>query len=60
MDKEEFEKYYMGDDGNFTMYIDLVKKEFAISSTSLKRHPLLENIKDMFEIVKMESKVYDR
>lgn len=60
MDKEEFEKYYMGDDGNFTMYIDLVKKEFAISSTSLKRHPLLDNIKDMFEIVKMESKVYDR
>lgn len=60
MDEEEFEKHYMGDDGNFTMYIDLVKKEFAISSTSLKRHPLLENIKDMFEIVKMESKQYDR
>ena len=60
MDDEEFEKHYMGDDGNFTMYIDLVKQEFAISSTSLSRHPLLDNIKDMFEIVKMESKQYDR
>ena len=56
MSKEEFDEKYLGDDGNFTMYIDLVKQEFAISSISVKRHKLLNDIKDMFEIVKKESR----
>lgn len=30
---EEMDKYYMGDDGEFTMYIDLVTNRFAKSST---------------------------
>ena len=44
----------MGDDGSFTMYIDLVKGEFAKNSTSLNRHKLLDTIEEMFEIVKSE------
>lgn len=51
-----FNKYYMGDDGEFTMYIDLVKQEFAISSTSLTRHKLKDEIEDMFKIVNNHSK----
>jgi organic radical activating enzyme len=50
--KEEFEQYYMGDDGNFTMYIDLVKEEFAVSSTRCDRYKLKDNIFDMFNVVK--------
>lgn len=50
--KEKFEQYYMGDDGNFTMYIDLVKEEFAVSSTKCDRYKLKDNIFDMFKIVK--------
>lgn len=54
MSAEDFERYYMGDDGLFTMYIDLVKEEFAKSSISVNRYKLLDDIKDMFRIVKKE------
>lgn len=51
--KTMWDKYYMGNDGQFSMYLDAVKKEFAISSTSLIRFPC-ENltIPEMFSIVK--------
>lgn len=52
--KEEWEERYMGDDGKFTMYIDLVEGEFAKSSTSLKRYKIMDCIDDMFEVVKNE------
>lgn len=44
----------MGDDGQFTMYIDLVNNQFAKNSTSTIRYDLLDNIDDMFKIVKEE------
>ena len=52
MDDDEWNQFYMGDDGQFTMYIDLVNQEFAKSSTSTYRKPLMNDIKDMFEYVK--------
>jgi hypothetical protein len=52
---EGWEKFYMGGDGQFTMYLDLVKREFAVSSTSKVRHKLLPSIKDMFKIVREEA-----
>jgi hypothetical protein len=42
----------MGDDGQYTMYIDLVKNEFTRSSTSVDRFELKDNINDMFEVVR--------
>jgi hypothetical protein len=39
--KEEWEKFYMGDDGKFTCYVDLVKKQYATSSTSKERFDIL-------------------
>ncbi len=50
--KEEYETYYMGADGLFTMYIDLVKEEFAISSTALKRFKLYGDIEMIFNFIK--------
>ena len=47
-----YDKYYMGDDGEETMYIDLVKREFAKSSTSKNRYELLDDIKDMLSFLK--------
>jgi hypothetical protein len=44
----------MGNDGQFTMYIDLVKKQFARSSISTQRYEILDNIEDMFKVVKNE------
>lgn len=51
---EEWNEFYMGDDGKYTMYIDMVKQEFAKSSTSTKRHGLLPNVVDMFNVVRCE------
>lgn len=56
--EEEYDRYYMGADGQTTMFIDLVKEEFSTSSTTPedKRHKLLDNIIDMFNIIKEENK----
>ena len=51
--KEEYDSMYMGDDGEASMYIDLVKKEFARSSTSEERYKLENNVIDMFNKVKI-------
>lgn len=50
--EEDWESFYMGDDGQFTMYIDLVNKEYAKSSTSLKRYSLEDDIINMFNTIK--------
>lgn len=52
MSKKQWNEFYMGDDGQFTMYIDLVKEEFAKSSTSNVRYKIKNNIIDMFNIIK--------
>lgn len=38
---EAYTEHYMGDDGQFTMYYDAVKREYAVSSTS-PRYPIGE------------------
>lgn len=53
-----YEEVYMGDDGEFTMYIDLVKKEYAVSSTSERRFKIKDNIKVMFKHVKEINPIY--
>ena len=47
-------KHYMGDDGQFTMYIDAVKQEYAGSSTSINRYNInpRDNIQSMFYNIK--------
>ena len=49
---KNWDEFYMGDDGQFTMYIDTVRKEFAQSSISTHRWPLEDSIMPMFEKVK--------
>ena len=49
---EEYEKIFMGDDGEATMYIDLVNRQFAKSSTSVDRYPLEEDIIAMFDKIR--------
>lgn len=50
--KEQYDEFYMGDDGSHTMYVDLVNNEFAVSSTATERFPVMDNIKDMFDKVR--------
>ena len=50
--EEEWNEFYMGNDGKYTMYIDLVKKQFALCSVAEERFDLLDDIKPMFDKVK--------
>lgn len=34
---DNWNRFYMGDDGKYTMYIDAVKQQYAVSSTSVER-----------------------
>ena len=47
LSKEAFEKMFMGEDGEATMYVDLVKREFGLSSTAKERYPLLDTAEEM-------------
>lgn len=40
--EEKWKEFYMGDDGQYTMYVDMIKQECAKSSTSPDRLPLSE------------------
>lgn len=51
---EEWNKFFMGDDGQFTIYLDAVKQEFGLSSTSNTRYKIEGFIDECFEIVKEE------
>ena len=52
MSDSEWASFYMGDDGKFTLYVDGVNREYAMSSTSTVRFPITYDIKDMFARVK--------
>ncbi len=54
LSKEEWEQLYMGNDGQFTMFVDSVSETYSKSSTTpiKQRKKLLANIKTMFEHVK--------
>lgn len=52
MGDSEWAKFYMGDDGQFTMYVDAVNRQFSKNSISSTRHAMLDDIKDMFAVVK--------
>lgn len=52
LSKQEWNEFYMGDDGKFTMYLDLVKNQFALCSVAEVRFDLLDDIKSMFERVR--------
>ena len=54
VNKEVWEECYLGDDGTHTFYIDLVNKKFARTSMSEKQYDLLDNIDDMFKVIKKE------
>ena len=54
--EEQWKEFYQGDDGTMTMYVDGVKQEFAKTSTSPTRYNLLNNIDDMFKVIKEEQK----
>lgn len=60
VDEKTWNDFYMGDDGSFTMYVDLTEYKFAKSSTEsdYNKHYFNfagDNLKDMFRIIKKEN-----
>lgn len=51
--QEEWDEFYMGDDGKVTYYVDMVERKFAQSSTAPfdKRYDLLDSVDDMFKVI---------
>lgn len=56
MSDEDWNEFYMGDDGSMTYYIDLVERKFARSSTADfdKRYELMDSVDDMFRKIVTE------
>ena len=50
----EWDILFQGEEGEFSMYIDLVKKEFSYSSYDNRRYPIKDGmtIKDMFDFIR--------
>lgn len=49
MSEEDWEEFYMGDDGGFTFYIDMVEGTFGKNSLATERYPIMDNIDLMFQ-----------
>lgn len=43
LSEDQWDEFFMGDDGTFTMYVDTVKQVFAKSSTSTERVPFAKS-----------------
>ncbi len=53
MSDDEWNEFYMGDDGGYTFYIDLVKGEFAKNSISKERFPIgTKTMDEMFQFIR--------
>ena len=57
LSEDEYNRYYMGADGQSTCYVDLVEKTYSVSSVSPleERFTLLDDIKPMFSHIKQIS-----
>lgn len=62
MSKEEWDKFYMGDDGldgqqtSATFFVDLVKREFGKNSCAEERYPLMDTAEDMLKFLMNKNK----
>lgn len=54
MTPEEWSEFYMGDDSEFTYYIDMIERKFAKSSTAPmdRRYDLMDSVDEMFEKIR--------
>lgn len=49
-------KFFMGDDGSHTFYVDMVNEKFSRNSTSVEKFDIMDNTKDMFSIIYNQKK----
>lgn len=53
--EEQWDEFYMGDDGNFTFFLDMVEGKFSKNSIALEdeRYPIMDSIDEMFEKIRL-------
>ena len=52
----KWQEFYMGDDGNYTFYIDMVEGKFAKNSLSQERFEIgNKTIDEMFNLIRNEN-----
>ena len=49
LNKKQWEEFYMGDDGKYTFYIDMVDGTFGKNSLATERYPIMDSIDEMFQ-----------
>jgi len=55
MSKNQWDQFYMGDDGQYTFYVDLVDQKFARNSCESTRFDLWDSVYDMFNFIKINN-----
>lgn len=62
VNSDEWDKLYMGDDGKFTMYVDIVSRKYGVNSITpeSKRHSFTPNdkVSTLFKNVRKDSESY--
>lgn len=55
--EDEWDEFYMGDDAEFTYYIDMVERKFAKNSTAPidERYELMGSVDEMFERIRKKN-----
>lgn len=54
MTAEQWDSFYMGDDGTFTFYVDLVNGTYARDSLTTESHPIEDrSVSEMFDDIKI-------
>lgn len=49
---EQWEEFFMGQDGAYTYYIDMVGNEFSRNSLSTERFPIMDDTQKMFDFIR--------
>src|SRR5574344_1547789 len=52
--ENKWKQIYMGDDGNYTFYIDAVDRKFGLNSTAEKYYVLMDSVDQMFSYLKAQ------
>ena len=55
LNDEAWQEFYMGDDGKYTFFIDMVNGFFAKDSMSPDHYPIMDSIDDMFRFIRSKN-----
>lgn len=53
LSEDQWSEFFMGQDSEFTFYIDMVEGTFGKNSLATERYPIMDNVDDMFEKIRL-------